>query len=485
MTFSSQTAPIHVIPVGAVAGLAWASGPPGASDLTVVGKMVFMLLDRDALARSVTPEQPGWHLGNPAPEEVDPRGGRRVVVRGERAFPGHLAVRRGDEDVLEVLIPPGAAQVAEEAPRSAKATSTSDIGDWFIVSGCDDPHGRRWCNVPSVGLVASWSGAEPMALLCRVCAVCVKSSTVALLFRGSKHLTTQAPQSLQLSIVPMSDDTASKTASGSSSKPTITAELDHHRLAVRKALPFSAAPGAPVIAPVPLVPRVPTGTAEVSTPRDRDEIRKVLAQSAPAAPSPLREDFERRVRDGGDLTGVDVRNGALRGAELRNAKLGGLDFSGADLTNADLTGADLTGAKLEQAQLNGAKLDGAILLRAKLDRASFKGASMRQVQARECEGTAVMFEDADLEEADLRGGKLPGAKMARAKAQAMNGQGADLSGADLSNARFERATLRNAVLRGATLHRGRFSNADLRDADLREAEPESALQGAKLAGSRR
>jgi len=92
------------------------------------------------------------------------------------------------------------------------------------------------------------------------------------------------------------------------------------------------------------------------------------------------------VRNGADMSFLDLRRASLRQATIINSNLKHSDFRGADLTDAKLSesdlmwtnfsGANLSGASLWDSDLTGANLSGANLSGANLSLANLRGADL-------------------------------------------------------------------------------------------------------------
>jgi uncharacterized protein YjbI with pentapeptide repeats len=182
-----------------------------------------------------------------------------------------------------------------------------------------------------------------------------------------------------------------------------------------------------------------------------------------------RNDRERIVLAGANLTGANLTGGNFAGANLTDVDFGGADLIGANLRGAnllraildtahligaDLTGADCFSASLLVAILHGAKLVGAKLIGAKLFQADLGGADLT---------------DADLTRADLTGANPIGAKLTRAGLTDANLTGAGLTGADLTGAILNRADLTGANLIDAKLIGASMFRVDLTRANLTRA----------------
>jgi hypothetical protein len=83
-------------------------------------------------------------------------------------------------------------------------------------------------------------------------------------------------------------------------------------------------------------------------------------------------EVRKRLADGGNLAGANLKDLNLSHQDLTGANLRGASLVGANLSQAVLTSANMDAANLEQAVLDGADLQGTILSRSNLWKASFR-----------------------------------------------------------------------------------------------------------------
>lgn len=133
--------------------------------------------------------------------------------------------------------------------------------------------------------------------------------------------------------------------------------------------------------------------------------------------------------------------------------------NGENLSRIDLRERILGEAKLDQANFQRADLEGANLERADLRKATLKASNLREAFLAEANLEGANLENADLEGANLAGANLRGANLSRA----------NLEGANLTNAILENAQLSNAILHSAVLEGTRISGATMINANLEEA----------------
>lgn len=97
--------------------------------------------------------------------------------------------------------------------------------------------------------------------------------------------------------------------------------------------------------------------------------------------TPGRHQLKALLRDGSDLSGLDLHGVSLARADLRDRSFAGSDLSRARLAGATLCDADLAEASLDFADLSGcdlrrADLSGASLLETSLFEADLRGANL-------------------------------------------------------------------------------------------------------------
>ena len=97
--------------------------------------------------------------------------------------------------------------------------------------------------------------------------------------------------------------------------------------------------------------------------------------------------WRRRLVEGGDFTGANLKRAALAELDIPRTRLRGANLSGADLRKIDLRWSDLSSANLKGAALDGALFDGANLTGADLRNATllgsvFEGARLGGVRLR-------------------------------------------------------------------------------------------------------
>lgn len=256
-----------------------------------------------------------------------------------------------------------------------------------------------------------------------------------------------------------------------------------------------AAPPAIVRAPLP------------STPDFGDEGPPTMAhrgRPAVISASDMREEVERRVREGEGLEGLDLSDTDLSGFDLSGRKLGGARFDRANLSGCGLRGVDLSGVSLEGANLRGAQLDDAMLERTNLVGADLSGASLvrcfltdanlstaiaNEASFDQASGQRTIFARMRAEGARFTSASLDGADFTEAHLDAANFDSALLPEARLyeasaEEASFLRATLVGARLDGAVLSRSRFDGATADDSLWdRSVLDGSSLVGAQLVGA--
>jgi len=199
---TSAPSEIAVTPVGHTSALAWLVPATGGVELTIVGKIVVALGFDGQVEMVGTPELPGWNQERPAPEEVDRDAVRKIMVRGRRAYPGKVVLRRGAQVLVECPFGPGDQSVETPLANNMQTTIAGKRGDeWLVVEGGDGAEVRRWCKLPKLGLVATWSDVERLVLTSRICFVDVSNWTIAFLLRGSRRLLpTMAPRHLSVAV---------------------------------------------------------------------------------------------------------------------------------------------------------------------------------------------------------------------------------------------------------------------------------------------
>ncbi|MBK6517438.1 MAG: hypothetical protein IPM79_10560 [Polyangiaceae bacterium] len=263
MPAGPQSFPIQVVPRGAVSGTAWATPAAHGADVQIVGKVV-VKLEGEGIAGLVPPELPGWHFGRQALEEFDFTGGRKLVVRGQRPLGGRAMLRRGEQTTAELSFGPGADILVAPMAGSGEATMSAEKGDWFVASGVDAPSARRWCKLPKLGIVASWGQGERSVLLYRVCALCVGTWTLSLVYRAVRFFpTASVPRAFEL--VAMSAEELLR--SSERKEPITTTDLSADARAMREALPFQRKRANPPPAHELAQRSSGTGTDELGTPR--------------------------------------------------------------------------------------------------------------------------------------------------------------------------------------------------------------------------
>lgn len=199
---TSAPSEIAVTPVGHTSALAWVTPATGGVELTIVGKIV-VALGLDGHVEIIgSPELPGWHQERPAPAEVDRDAARKIVARGRRAHPGRVVLRRGSSVLVECGFGSGDLSVETPLVNNMQTTIAGKRGDeWLVVEGGDRPDARRWCKLPKLGLVATWSDVERLVLTSRICFVDVSEWTIAFLLRGSrKLLPSMVPRHLSVAV---------------------------------------------------------------------------------------------------------------------------------------------------------------------------------------------------------------------------------------------------------------------------------------------
>ncbi len=220
--------------------------------------------------------------------------------------------------------------------------------------------------------------------------------------------------------------------------------------------------------------------------------------------SDMREEVERRVREGEGLEGLDLSDTDLSGFDLSGRKLVGARFDRANLSGCGLRGVDLSGVSLEGANLRGAQLDDAMLERTNLVGADLSGASLvrcfltdanlstaiaNEASFDQASGQRTIFARMRAEGARFTNASLDGADFTEAHLDAANFDAALLPEARLyeasaEEASFVRATLVSARLDGAVLSRSRFDGATADDSLWDRAVLDGAsLVGAQLVGA--
>lgn len=468
MTPASQVE-VHVD--GQSSGVAFLSTSPCGTELSVIGKLSFVLLEEGQAAIVARPEPPGFHRGVAAPAELDDGSAGLLLVSGPRLAGGRVVLRRGTNVLAEVAFHPGLEPFGVTATGLQVVTgpdAAAGEDEWLVIEGVTAPDGRRWCKLPKMRLVASWEPFTQLVLGSRACFVDLTTWTVSFLLRGTLPLATPAPRVITVLV----EDTFISSVRERPAQPPETLpspdtqQGDDDDEGVSTAVRAPAASVARVLEDAPTdeqktrviqipVQMPPEALPESSTrrgggrrgargaraglrlgPTDAarpagaplDEETTVVAtlhETAPtsvtrafAALSPdasagtaardTRAELLRRIRSGEPLGGLELRGAVLAGMAIAGASLAGIDLSSADLRGANLAGTDLRGARLDGAQLDGARLEGA-----NFEGASLIGASLRSVAL-----TGASFVGADLSNAQI-GSTQPESAFAGAKLDAL------------------------------------------------------------------
>jgi hypothetical protein len=438
---SALKSAVAVNSVGPVAGLAWLTAAPNGLELHVVGKLTMQLVGEGQTALVPRPELPGHIGGLPAPEELDAAAVRRVIVRGTRPSPGRAILRRGSSILAEATFQAGSDAVVASMPSTMQTTIAGKRGDeWLVVEGGDGASSRRWCKLPKLGILATWSDVERLLLTSRLCVVDVRTWTVSFVLRASRKVpASMAPSTVSLSVQDLATNQVVSAAPATKPSVPSVASLEDDESTMSRGQ--DAEPKTRVVSnlaqnlpeqarrqpePARPAPRPSSGglrigrtsssaiqavnpdlAATVQRAPIHDEPTTSVASPIEAAPSSvtrafsalsnegalLRAEVAKRIREGRSLQGLALQRAELAGIALPGVRLGGLDLSHADLRGADLTGADLTAARLDGAQLDGARLDGAELMMANLHGASLRNATVSDAN----------FAGADLTDADVSG----------------------------------------------------------------------------------
>jgi len=517
---TSQPTPtnVPVVPVGQVAGVAWLHPSPGGAELTVIGKLV-LLLGHDGTAALVPPEAPGWNLGRAAPEEIEPNADRKVAVRGPRALPGRVILRRGTTTMVEVDVQPGASVVAQHLSNTMQTTTAGRRGDeWLVLEGFEGAGSRRWCKLPKLGLIAGFAGPLPGAnervlLTSRLCIVDVSTFTIAFVMRATRKLTSaRLPRELTLAIMDLEQAAAALLPPPPASPLPTTAPLRPNMSggpllttmpgelrAQAPALPFapaSEAPPMPMPPPVgvagstgelPPLPAVGSALPFVAEDESTGGVTRVVSDVAPeATANPL--PFQDPLPFDEPSAVTSVISDLPRHPTLPFAK-----------PPADMIAvppAIVAAPPIVEAPAPVVAAAPPVVTAPPIvETPPPVVAAPAIVETPPPEPTIAetigmrMRDGASLADLDLKGAKLAGAVLRHAKLGGLDFTNADLSGADLGSAdltraKLDQAKLDGATLDGATLMRTSFERASLRGASLKNVlAREVVLSGADLDGA--
>jgi len=120
--------------------------------------------------------------------------------------------------------------------------------------------------------------------------------------------------------------------------------------------------------------------------------------------------FEKAVKEGVDLSFVDMEGVNLVGVNLAGANLRGANFKGANLRAANFKGANLRAVNLRAAILEGANLRAANLRAANLEAVNLKSANLKSANFRGTNLEGANFKGANLRCANLQDANLQGIK---------------------------------------------------------------------------
>ncbi|HTJ83238.1 MAG TPA: pentapeptide repeat-containing protein [Polyangiaceae bacterium] len=521
---------IAVTPEGSVAGIAWLQPSKPSVELHVVGKLTMLLLPDGQTSHVPRPELPGHHRGLPAPEELDLAAVRKVIVRGGRASPGRVVLRRGPTVLAEAAFAAGPDPVAVELSSTMQTTVAGRRGDeWLVVEAAGGPEARRWCKLPKLGILATWNEIERLVLTSRVCLVDTTTWTVSFVLRAARKLpAAMAPDAVRISIVDL--------AGGAPSTPGMAIPAGPPSPWPAAAAPAVASSlGAPAVAPpVVAAPRV---AAPVVAPGladddglDKTAIRQpaknplaalVLDDPTTAPPHAKRRPLDETTADEPKTRFVDVAKNlpaealpdpvATRRADTRKPSSAGLRIGRSSASSPAIPAVvDNLASTVQREAISprvhdeettaSAAVDAgpssvtrafaavspsAVPIKYELVRRIKEGASLAGLVLTGADLTAISVPGASLSGVDLSQSDLTGADLTGADLAAARLDGARLDGARLDEADFMCATLVGASLRAASLHGANFAGASLDGADISGAVPESAFAGASLTGARR
>ncbi len=501
---------------GKVSAAAWQQQAASLVDLLVFAKLT-LVLDTENHAQLIDSEAPGTNRNRPAPEELPNEGGRQLLVRGYRSHEGRVLLRRGTRSEVTVPFAQGAELISAEIASRVNSTTSGERGQWLVIEGGHAPGSRRWCKLPSLGVVARAPHGDAFLLPSKLMIVDLTTFSIVFVYRGVRRL--EAPiASLSLALTDLggSPDKAAPQAAG----PQVGRRSRTEEIAVEPARPARGGPAArPAVpaaftdeesstgdvtalmpmpqlgtpsaprnlSPMPFAPpsqvALPPKPATPSEPKRepaKTGPRPPPALAPPPPPPPVRELAHRATQHVAVSAPVavaaptfapsagappDVRSELLRrvaagvslaGLDLRRASLRGVALPNANLNGLDLSLADLSDADLSGASLDGCQLSDARLAAAKLDDATLKGACLDR---------------ASLKLASLRGARMSGCSAVEA----------DLTSADLERANLRQAKLTGATLSLANLRASLAEQVDLTGADLSGAHFEAAnLRGSVL-----
>ncbi|MDG2199516.1 MAG: pentapeptide repeat-containing protein, partial [SAR324 cluster bacterium] len=175
-----------------------------------------------------------------------------------------------------------------------------------------------------------------------------------------------------------------------------------------------------------------------------------------------------------NLSSTNLSDSLLISSNLEGSKLSWANFSNANLTSANLSNADLTSGNFTEATLARVIFSNANLAFANFSRADLRGTDL----------TSTSIGGVDLTSANLSGSNLRGLKLREGKLSETNLSNSILSNADMSWANLVAANLRGALLMEANLSSASLNGADLSKANLTKAKINHAdLSKANLRGA--
>jgi len=496
---------------GAVSGSAWIQPSKPGLELHVVGKITMRLLPDGQTASVANPERPGHHRGLPSPEELDPSAVRMVIIRGARAVPGRVVLRRGPTVLAESAFDAGSTPMVIELSSTMQTTVAGRRGDeWLVVETAGGPEARRWCKVPKIGILATWNDIERLVLTSRVCLVDVTDWSLSFVLRASRRLpAAMAPDTVRVSTVDLSgggmgatpspmpsplaravaappappidladDDDLARTAIRAPAKsPLLARPIDDPTTVPRASAPVDESSSseprtrlvdvASHLPPEAVPPAIATRRANTRKPSSAGLRIGWVGGSPPAHPTAGRTTTGSAAPP--DL-GATVKREPIpaRIHEEETAASAGAEAAPTSVTRAFAAmSPDAVPLKYELLRRvkEGLPLVGLSLVGADLSGVALPGAAL----------SSLDFSRADLSQSDLTGADLTAAKL----------DGTRLDHAKLDGADFMCSTLVGASLRATSVVGANFAGADLSGADISGATPLSGFAGATLAGARR
>lgn len=178
------------------------------------------------------------------------------------------------------------------------------------------------------------------------------------------------------------------------------------------------------------------------------------------------EDVLQRLRNGDDLSGINLARTSLRHLEIRGATLRGARFAGAVLDRVTIVDSDLSGA-----DLSGVTATGLVLSGCQLQDANLSAADLRGTRVSACDMAGATLTNADLAESrwsgvSLRGAQARGVSCELARWADVDAAEAVLARADFARSRLAQVNLRAADVRGASFLLARLQNVSFTDAKL-------------------